>query len=200
MILVLSPHTDDAEIGCGGSLTKWKEQGENIKVIAFSKCEESIPDGFDWNSTEREFIKNMELLDVEYAVKSFRVRNFPMYRQQILEEMRKESPDLVVCPSLNDIHQDHKVVVEEAVRAFRKCSIISYDLPYSTIGFNGNMYEELDQYHIKNKHIMLSNYKSQVAKFPEYFGKEYVYARARVSGMKIKTDYAEQFEIIRWIK
>ena len=202
MILVLSPHTDDAEIGCGGSLMKWKEEGETIKVIAFSRCEDSIPDGFDKDATEKEFIKNMDSIGAERKIMSLRVRRFPEYRQEILQCLKnQEKPDLVVCPSLNDIHQDHRTVAEEAVRAFRECaSIISYDLPYSTMNFNANMYNKLEERHIKNKYIMANNYKSQIAKFPEYFSYGYIYGNAQAHGMKIKTDYAETFEIVRWIQ
>jgi LmbE family N-acetylglucosaminyl deacetylase len=201
MILVLSPHTDDAEIGCGGSLMKWKEEGEKIEVIAFSRCEESIPSGFDKDATEKEFMKNMDFIGAKRKIVELPVRRFPDYRQEILQCLKnQETPDLVVCPSLDDIHQDHRVVAEEAVRAFReRSSIISYDLPYSTMNFNANMYIKLEERHIKNKHIMINNYKSQVGKFPEYFAKEYIYGNAQAHGMKIKTNYAEIFEVVRWL-
>ncbi|MDY7036483.1 MAG: hypothetical protein SV375_10045 [Thermodesulfobacteriota bacterium] len=44
-ILVLAPHTDDGEFGCGGSIAKFIEQRAEVYYAAFSLCEESIPDG-----------------------------------------------------------------------------------------------------------------------------------------------------------
>jgi len=203
-ILVLSPHTDDAEIGCGGSMSKWAHEGHKIRLVVFSACEESVPEGFDKNITRDEFYTNINLLGIEGRILDYPVRNFPEHRQKILDYMIKTKnefkPDLVVGTSLNDIHQDHKTVAEEMTRAFRECaSIISYDMPYSTMNFNGNMYIKLEEKHIKNKHIMMNNYKSQVEKFPGYFDKECVYGSAQTHGMKVKTNHAESFEVIRWL-
>ena len=44
-ILVLAPHTDDAELGAGGSMTKWLEAGVDLHVAVFSTAEESLPNG-----------------------------------------------------------------------------------------------------------------------------------------------------------
>tara|TARA_Y100000739_G_C20308302_1_gene328716 strand:+ start:165 stop:359 length:195 start_codon:yes stop_codon:yes gene_type:complete len=53
-ILVLAPHTDDGEIGCGGSIARFIDEGKEIYYIAFSKCEESVPKGFPKNILEEE--------------------------------------------------------------------------------------------------------------------------------------------------
>ena len=42
-ILVLAPHTDDAELGAGGSMAKWLEAGVDLHVAVFSTAEESLP-------------------------------------------------------------------------------------------------------------------------------------------------------------
>ena len=42
-ILILAPHTDDGEFGCGGSIAKFIDQGAEVTYAAFSTAEESLP-------------------------------------------------------------------------------------------------------------------------------------------------------------
>ena len=41
-ILVLAPHTDDGEFGCGGSISKWVNEGKEVYYVAFSSAEKSV--------------------------------------------------------------------------------------------------------------------------------------------------------------
>ena len=45
-VLVLAPHTDDGELGCGGFIAKLIELGSKVTYAAFSTAEESVPEGF----------------------------------------------------------------------------------------------------------------------------------------------------------
>jgi LmbE family N-acetylglucosaminyl deacetylase len=53
-ILVLAPHTDDGELGCGGTISKLAKQGKEVFYAAFSLCEESLPKGLPSNTLEIE--------------------------------------------------------------------------------------------------------------------------------------------------
>jgi LmbE family N-acetylglucosaminyl deacetylase len=44
-VLVLAPHTDDGELGAGGTIAKLIENGANVYYAAFSTAEASVPDG-----------------------------------------------------------------------------------------------------------------------------------------------------------
>ncbi|MCK5686311.1 PIG-L family deacetylase, partial [bacterium] len=44
-ILILAPHTDDGEFGCGGSIAKFIEEGADVYYAAFSTAKESVPEG-----------------------------------------------------------------------------------------------------------------------------------------------------------
>jgi len=202
-ILILAPHSDDAEIGCGGSMNKWKHEGHKIRLVVFSACEESVPEGFDSNITRDEFYQNISLLGIEGRILDYPVRNFPEHRQKILDYMIRTKnefkPDLVVGTSLNDLHQDHKTVAEEMVRAFRETSsIISYELPYSNINFDPRLFINLTIADLDMKVKLWGNYKSQKEKF-KYFTKEYIFSMSKSLGIRIKKDYVEAFEVVRWI-
>ena len=142
-ILILSPHTDDAEIGCGGTIGKLARQGKNILWLAFSTAEESLPDELPKDTLKKEFISVTEHLGLSsenYQVLDFKVRKLSEKRQEVLERLigiRKQfKPDLVIGPSLNDFHQDHSVVANEMIRAFKtSCSSICYELPWNHIQF-----------------------------------------------------------------
>lgn len=200
-ILVLSPHTDDCELGCGGSLTKWLAEGHNITVILFSLCKDSIPEGFNKDITFDEFRKNMEGLGIKYDIHKHDVRHFPELRQTILQELvnanKYHEPDLVVGTSLNDIHQDHKTIAEEMQRAFR-CSILSYELPYTSIDFKPNYYMSLERKHLDKKIELYENYKSQLDKGK--YSRERIESLARIRGQQIDKEYAEAFECVRWLE
>ena len=55
-VLILSPHTDDAELGCGGTISKLIEDGHSILWVCFSTAEESLPKGFPPDSLKKEFL------------------------------------------------------------------------------------------------------------------------------------------------
>ena len=44
-VLVLAPHTDDGELGAGGTIAKLIESGSKVTYAAFSTAAESVPEG-----------------------------------------------------------------------------------------------------------------------------------------------------------
>ena len=45
-ILVLAPHTDDGELGLGGTISRLIEKGKKVTYVAFSTAQQSVPKGF----------------------------------------------------------------------------------------------------------------------------------------------------------
>jgi N-acetylglucosamine malate deacetylase 1 len=207
-ILILSPHTDDAEIGCGGTIINFLEQNKNILWVVFSTAEESLPEGMPKETLRNEFkeVANiLSLIDSQVIIKDFKVRYLHERRQDVLElliRLRQEfNPDLVIGPSLSDFHQDHTVVANEMVRAFKStASIISYELPWNHLNFNTQFFTRLTSDHIKKKIGLLALYKSQYQKNRPYFSGEFIEGLARTRGVQINTEFAEAFEVIRWIE
>ena len=207
-ILILSPHTDDAELGCGGTIVQLLERKNNIHWVVFSSAEDSLPEGMPKDTLRKEFTqvyKSLGLKESNVEILKYRVRYLFEKRQQILEklvEIRKEfRPNLVIGPSLNDVHQDHVVVATEMVRAFKSySSIISYELPWNHLVFNVQMLVRLEKKHINRKFGLLNIYKSQFTRERNYFSKEFIFGLASARGVQANSHYAEAFEIIRWIE
>jgi len=203
-ILVLSPHADDMEISCGGTVARFLEEGHEVFNMVFSFAEESIPKGFDITSTkieERQAEEKLGTCTIQYK-KTFQVRTFPSNRQEILDAMilSKQSiqPDMVLLPNSNDIHQDHKIIHQEGIRAFRHSTILGYENLWNSMGkTNMTTYISLTKEHIEKKMEAIECYKSQLAKRPDLTN--IIKFIASVRGSEIRVKYAEAFETIRCI-
>jgi LmbE family N-acetylglucosaminyl deacetylase len=139
-ILLLSPHTDDGELGCGATISKLIRQGKQVYYAAFSACEQSVLPNFPKDILISEVKAATATLGIPSEnLKLFRydVRTFNYHRQAILDDLIKLretiQPDTVLIPSVNDIHQDHKTMAEEALRAFKFVNIFSYELPWNSL-------------------------------------------------------------------
>ena len=130
-----------------------------------------------------------------------KLRFFTSLRQEILEDMinlkNKLKPDLVLMPSLSDIHQDHITIAQEGLRAFKNSTILAYELIWNNLNFHNTMFVKLEKKNIKAKWDALKKYKSQ--KTRSYMNEEFIYSLARSRGVQIGTKYAESFEVIRWV-
>jgi len=203
-ILVLSPHTDDGELGCGGSIARFVEEGKEVFYVALSSCEKSVPLGCPKDILRKEVKKATEILGIKrenLMILNFEVREFPRSRQEILDALidvrRMVEPDMVLTPSSYDTHQDHKVTREETLRAFKECTILGYEQPWNNITFDTIAFVILDERHVEKKIRALKSYESQ--KDRAYFSEDFVRSLARTRGIQINAKYAEAFEVIRWI-
>ena len=203
-ILILAPHTDDGELGCGGTINSFIKQGVQVHYLAFSACEESVPNGFDRNILRKEVLSSTSKLGIPKSnvkVLNYQVRNFLSRRQEILDDMisvrQKVNPDLIFTTSLKDIHQDHKCIAEESVRAFKKRSILSYELPWNNIEFKNTLYFALSDENVQSKINALKQYKSQGDR--NYFNEDFIRGLCKMRGVQIGAQNAEVFEIIRMI-
>jgi len=203
-ILVLAPHTDDGEFGCGGSIVKFIEEGRDVFYVAFSTAEDSVPEGYPKNILEIEVREATKILGINpnnLIIYKFQVRKLNYVRQEILEELvkirREINPDLVFIPSPNDLHQDHYTVAMEGMRAFKQISILGYELPWNNITFHTQSFIRLEERHIIKKIEALKAYKSQQSRF--YANEEFIRSLAITRGTQINVRYAEAFDVIRWV-
>jgi len=203
-IMVLAPHTDDGEFGCGGTLKKWVEENKKIYYVVFSSAEKSVPQEMPPDILKKEVKEAMNVLAIpldNLILFDYPVRDFPLYRQSILEDMislrDQINPDLVLLPSPHDTHQDHQVIAQEGFRSFKKISMIGYEMPWNNLSFNTVMFVSLKKRHVESKIEALKCYKSQSKR--DYAAADFISSLARVRGVQIGVEYAESFEVIRWM-
>jgi N-acetylglucosamine malate deacetylase 1 len=203
-ILILSPHTDDGELGCGGAIAKFAEEGKHIVYVALSCCEKSVPKEYPRDILRTEVKKATSVLGIknqDLMLYDFEVRDFPENRQKILDTLidirKKVKPDMVFTPSSYDTHQDHITVMKETLRAFKMCTILGYEQPWNNISFNTLSFIPLNGLHIQKKIDALKCYETQ--KHRKYLSEEFIKGLAHTRGTQIEEEYAEAFEVIRWV-
>ncbi|MFK8102562.1 MAG: PIG-L deacetylase family protein [Saprospiraceae bacterium] len=203
-ILVLAPHTDDGELGCGATIAKFLEAGAEVFYVAFSTAEESVPAGFPKNQLEVELKAATQVLGIKpenVIVFKYEVRKLNYVRQEILEKLielkPKIKPDFVFLPSTKDIHQDHTTIANEGIRAFKACTILGYELIWNNLSFNTDCFIEVTPSQLQKKIDALQAYKTQEGR--AYMDPKFIESLAMVRGTQIGKQFAETFEVIRWI-
>ena len=200
--LVLAPHTDDGEFGCGGTMARLVEADTDVRYVAVSIATKSRPDGVPPDTLAREVREATAEIGIPESgltVHDFEVRTFPERRQEILELLialwEDWTPDAVFMPSLRDIHQDHQVVAAEGLRAFKRTTVLGYEIPWNNFNFDHQAYVGLEERHVERKVAALERYASQQHR--NYANPEYIRSLARTHGINVNRDYAEVFEVYR---
>lgn len=201
-ILVLAPHTDDGELGLGGTISKFIEEKKNVFYAAFSTADQSVPEGFpkDILATEvKNATRKLGIPPENLFIYHYEVRKLNYVRQEILEDLVKLRKmhhfDMVFMPSSHDIHQDHTTVAQEAIRAFKMTTLLGYELIWNNLTFDTNCFIKLEERHVKAKCEALKEYKSQG--FRDYTSEDFVRSLARTRGVQVGCQFAEVFEVIR---
>jgi N-acetylglucosamine malate deacetylase 1 len=204
-VLILAPHPDDAEFGLGGTIVKLLEMGSEIHLAIFSLCEKSTPKGFEVGIIEQELKESCNFLGLNLEnlhIFNYSVRDFPAFRQEILEDMiklkEKLTPDLIFLPCSSDIHQDHNTIYNEGIRAFKHYNVLGYEMPWNNFGFKSYVFVNLTKKQLEKKIKSLEIYKSQSNR--PYSNSEFVESLAKVRAIQIGRQYAESFELIRFIQ
>jgi LmbE family N-acetylglucosaminyl deacetylase len=203
-ILVMAPHTDDGEFGCGGTMARFLEEKKKVFYIAFSSAEASVPPDLPRDTLIKEVKRAtaaMGIKDENLILLDFKVRHFPEQRQKILDEMlalKKElDPDMVFLPSPNDTHQDHRTIYEEGFRAFKEITMFGYELPWNNLTFNTEAFILLEERHVEKKVAAIKEYKSQEDRL--YSSPDFIKSLARTRGVQIGTRFAEAYEVVRFV-
>ena len=215
-ILIVSPHADDEILGCGGFISKYSKQNYQINVLILTNANKGVPEIYSQEEikiirreakiankligTKKIFFENLPAVNLN---------NYPIYKiTNIIDKYLKEvNPEIVLVPSANDIHDDHKMVFKAAkvsMRPNRKSNIkkiLSYEVVSETEwneegkSFNPNYFVDLKKSDINNKVKAFLKYKSQVKKFPHPRSKEGIINLSRVRGSQVYKEFAEAFKV-----
>jgi LmbE family N-acetylglucosaminyl deacetylase len=203
-IIVLAPHTDDGELGCGGTIAKLSGEGKEVFYAAFCTSSKALPKTFPSNTLELECRKATSILGIPSSrliLFNYQVRELPQSRQQILEELLKLNkdiqPEMVLLPAASDIHQDHQVIHTEGMRAFKNTTFAGYELPWNNYSIRTNLFVRISEDHLTKKIESLKAYESQSDK--NYMDPDFTRSLAKVRGVQANSPYAEAFEIYKWM-
>ena len=195
-LLAIGAHSDDIEIGCGGTILKLIEE-ESVAEVSWV-----VLTGERTRAKEAALSADALLGDVpgkRVILKNFRDGYFPYDGAEIkefFEELKAElSPDLILTHQRSDLHQDHRVTCELTWNTFRDHLILEYEIPkYDGDMGRPNLFVPLDDSLCRRKidHLM-THFTSQVPK--RWFKEDLFSGILRLRGMECnsQTSYAEAF-------
>ncbi len=204
--LFIGAHPDDIEFGCGGTIAKAVAEGVRCHTLVFSDCHQSLTvSQTNPKLVVNESIEALKLLGIsttEMSWFNFPVRNFHQHRSEILDILvknyRETDWERIFVPNQFDIHQDHSVVTEEGMRAFKFFSIYGYELPWNNYQGEIKVFNSLNSEHVELKCQALAKFDTQAQRF--YAEESKVKAVLSFRGLQINQPYAEGFELIRSIQ
>lgn len=192
-VLAIGAHSDDIEIGAGGTILTWIASGAKIEI---DWCVLSAPEGRadEARASVAEFVKGAARADIYIA--DFRDGYMPAERSKVkdfVEGLKRTQPDVVLVHQRNDAHQDHRLLSELAWNTFRDHIILEYEIPKwdGDLG-QPNMYVEISEAALARKiELLMRHFGSQRSK--AWFDEETFRALARLRGVECRARYAEAF-------
>ena len=211
-ILVLAPHGDDEVLGCGGSIVKHVESGDQV-TVAFIKAaydERSIVQLQSTGSAQRELgYDHMITMNLDDNV----IHNKLEFIKELEVIVNTVKPDTIYCTFYGDLHQDHRALFEALNTAARAWAdhLVKKILLCETISstdqgiirninpFVPNYYVTLSDYHIDKKMNALSCYEREIKEECHPRSMQHVFSVAKSRGREIRSPYAEAFMLMRLI-
>jgi LmbE family N-acetylglucosaminyl deacetylase len=184
-VLCLGAHSDDIEIGCGGTLLDLLERSAPVEVhwLVFSGNPIRAREA---RASARRWLRGAARS--RFETKRFRDGFFPSQAVRIKEEFerlkRRAAPDVIFCPWRGDAHQDHRLLGELAWNTFRDHLILEYEIPkYDGDWGSPNLYVPLEEKTVRRKieHLMQA-FPSQSGN--QWFTEETFRAVLRVRGIE----------------
>ena len=204
VVLMVEAHPDDGILGCGGTVAKIIRKNPRVILLNayFIPC---LEDPKNKGNLE-EHQKSLKILGIQniYAGTMARdgyVENNKQECRNILYNLReKYIPDLVLCPTPHDFHQDHATISECCQTIFRDTStILGYEVLRSVRPtFQPTLFVDLACSDWNKKMAALEVWKSQFG-YRKFFNKEKFNAHMRMRGTQSNTEFAEAFEVL-WAK
>jgi len=196
-VLFLGAHPDDIELGAGALIHNIRGQSE-IMCATLSDNQKNP----QLKDVVKEHRASMTVLGVPEncdLIETFETRKFPDMRQEVLEyllKLRREfNPEIIFCHSQNDIHQDHNVVTQEALRAYRGLTVLGFDVVRSSYNFFPHFLVEVSAEDVEAKIEALAQYKTYHDKY--YFDPTLLRATMIRHGTLAEREFAEGFDILR---
>lgn len=195
-ILCIGAHSDDIEIGCGGTVLQILRRYKNCDVTWVVLSAKGLRRREALLSAKR-FLKNAQ--ESKLVIKEFKESFFPHCGKEIkpfFEWLKKTvTPDLVFTHYRHDLHQDHRIVCELTWNSFRNHSILEYEIPkYDGDLGQPNIFSPIDTSIAKMKvETLMECFGSQRSR--KWFSEDTFYAILRLRGIEanVPTKYAEAF-------
>jgi len=195
-VLCLGAHSDDIEIGCGGTLLQMIEQSKSLEFYWLVLC--ANPERtMEARRSANAFLARARKKTI--VVKPFRDGFLPYLGppvKECFEELKKVfTPDIIFTHCRHDLHQDHRLVCELTWNTFRDHFILEYEVPkYDADLRSPNFFVPLSDAHARKKVNNLMRYFT-TQRNKHWFREELFYGlmRLRSTEAASPTHYSEAF-------
>jgi len=195
-ILCIGAHSDDIEIGCGGTILRLLSEYDDVEVHWIVLGSNGKRDG-EALASAKKFLADAKKKQI--VIKNFKESFFPYIGGEIkdfFEELKKSiSPDIIFTHYRNDLHQDHRLILELTWNTFRDHLILEYEIvKYDGDLGSPNLFVSLDDTICRKKiRFIMECFKSQKNK--DWFTPDIFLSILRIRGAECRAPqkYAEAF-------
>ncbi len=207
-ILAIGAHFDDVELGCGGALARHAANGDTVYVYVATVS--GFSNQYDQSVRSSQVARAeadaaMEILGVEKMYcgdfKTLEIEFVDKLNIEILKLVQNLNIDLVYTHWAGDIHHDHQALSRASLHSCRHVPrLLMYrsNWYHSTIDFRGNFYVDITPYWAQKERAILaheSEMERTGRKWVSFFRNE-----AENAGQRIGVQYAEVFEVVKWLQ
>jgi LmbE family N-acetylglucosaminyl deacetylase len=190
-LLAIGAHPDDVEIGAGGLLLSLAESPLRTRYVVLTGTEKRRQEARD---AAHSFMPGADLTVEFFDLPEGRLPGTWSSVKEILEDVARScSPDIIIAPSSQDAHQDHRTIAEIVPTVFRDQLYLAYEIPKwdGDIG-RPSMYLPLPAHVMRLKVELLHKcFPSQRNR--DWWDDEVFLGLARLRGMECRARYAEAF-------
>lgn len=198
-VLAVGAHPDDIEIGAGGTLLDLSasQPGLQVRYVVLTGSADRQQEA---RNAARAFAPSAELTIDLLDLPEGRLPTVWGQVKEALESVGQScSPDLILAPSRDDAHQDHRTIGEIVPTVFRDHLYLSYEIPKwdGDVG-RPSVYVPISATIARRKLELLHKcFPSQQGR--DWWDDEVFLGRARLRGMECRAPYAEAFTCTKLI-
>lgn len=201
-VLFAGAHLDDVEFGCGGLIAELASAGD-LHLLTLSKHTRSAKGEIQIVRDLEEPLRAASVLGVpveRVAMEALDGQLFQSQTQEVreifLQWRRVFDPDTIFVPARDDLHQDHQVVCDEAIRIFRDRTVVGFEVVRSTLDFRPSLFIGISEEALEKKISAVLCYQSQLTQSAGYYFKpEIIRGQACFRGGQSNKGLAEAFEV-----
>lgn len=214
-VIVIAPHPDDETLGCGGTLFRHKQEGDELYWIIVTGINEEA--GWSNEAVKKRnaeidsVAEKYEFTDVfNFRLPTTKIDTLPLFDliEKITDVYKKVEPQMIYMPFAYDVHTDHQLIAKALHSTFKWFrhpyikKVLMYETPSETEfnfmenrTFRPNVFVDISNY-LDDKIEAMKIYESEIGEFPFPRSDEAIRALATLRGSQSGFKAAEAFQLV----
>jgi LmbE family N-acetylglucosaminyl deacetylase len=196
-VLCLGAHSDDIEIGCGGTILRLAQENPRLRVHWVLFCGADDRRASEARASAEQYLAGVENKDIRIG--RFRDAFMPFQGVEVKEYFeglkKTTSPDVVFTHFREDRHQDHRMLSDLSWNTWRDHLILEYEiLKYDGDLGRPNVFSPLPEEICRRKiELLMAGFPTQAGR--QWFTEDAFWAMLRIRGVEANSPskFAEAF-------